>query len=421
MEAAIHAVDAGRLVQLALTDPALLDQLRSAGSVDVVAAGKAAASMLTAFAAASPVPPRSLTGIGQGQPAALPAGAVWYPSAHPVPDERSVAAARRAIAVAESVTPRGVLVVLLSGGASSMMAKPAGELTLADKRRTSEILLESGADIGEMNTVRKHLSAIKGGRLAVAAGGAVITLVVSDVVGDNLSTIASGPTVADATTFEQALDVLDRRGGRRHFPPAVTHWLARGAGGAIEETPKPNDPRLARSAARIIGGRLTAVDGAKQAAESLGYRIYPIEAPVVGEARLAGRALIDAASWASMLRDARPLCIVASGETTVRVTGTGMGGRNQECALSMALVLDILGPSVVAASVGTDGVDGPTDAAGAIVDTTTLARAVAAGIGTPDGYLDDNNSYVFFNQLGDLIRTGPTGTNVGDLQVILIG
>jgi glycerate-2-kinase len=421
VQAAIEAVDAGRLVQLALSDAALVDQLRSAGSVDVVSAGKAAAAMLTGFAGATPVPPRSMTGIGPGPAGVLPAGAVWCPSAHPVPDERSVSAARRALAVAESVTPRGVFLVLLSGGASSMMAKPAGELSLADKRRTSEILLESGADISELNTVRKHLSAIKGGRLAVAAGGAVLTLVVSDVVGDDLSTIASGPTVPDATTFEQALDVLDRRGGRHRYPPAVARWLTRGAGGEVEETPKPHDPRLDRSAARVIGSRLTAVDGAKRAAESLGYRIYPIEAPVVGEARLAGRALVEAASWASMLRDAQPLCILASGETTVHVTGEGKGGRNQECALSMALVLDILGPSVAAASVGTDGVDGPTDAAGAVVDTTTLTRATAADIGAPERYLDDNNSYAFFDTLGDLIRTGPTGTNVGDLQVILIG
>jgi glycerate 2-kinase len=197
-------------------------------------------------------------------------------------------------------------------------------------------------------------------------------------------------------------------------------WLARGADGGADETPKPGDPRLARSEARVIGGRLTAVEGATQAAEALGYRIYPIEAPVVGEARLAGRALIEAASWACMLRDAQPLCIVASGETTVHVTGHGMGGRNQECALSMSLVLELLGNTVVAASVGTDGVDGPTDAAGAIVDSTTLERAKAAEI-DPERHLGDNNSYNFFNQLGDLIRTGPTGTNVGDLQIILIG
>jgi glycerate-2-kinase len=420
VQAALAAVDAGRLVEQALADPALIAKLRSARSIDVVAAGKAAAAMLTAFAAASPVTPRSMLGVGPAMPAALPAGAAWQPSAHPVPDERSVSAARRVLDVAQAAAPADLLVVLLSGGASAMMAMPAGDLSLADKRRTSELLLQAGATIGELNTVRKHLSAIKGGRLAASARGSVLTLAISDVVGDDLSTIASGPTVADATTFAQALDVLDRCGGRHRFPPPVVRWLTRGAGDPINETPKPHHPRLERSTARVIGGRLTAVEGARHAAESLGYRIYPIEAPVVGEARLAGRALVEAASWASMLRDAQPLCVVASGETTVHVTGHGTGGRNQECALAMGLVLETLGPSVVATSIGTDGVDGPTDAAGAIVDSTTLARAAEAEL-LPEVYLNDNDSYTFFKQLGDLVRTGPTGTNVGDLQLILIG
>ena len=301
-----------------------------------------------------------------------------------------------------------------------MMAMPAGDLSLADKRRTSELLLQAGATIGELNTVRKHLSGVKGGRLAASSAGAIVTLAISDVVGDDLSTIASGPTVPDPTTFTDALDVLDKHGGRHRYPPPVLRWLTRGAGDPINETPKPHHPRLARSTARVIGGRLTAVEGAKKAAESLGYRIYPIEAPVVGEARRAGRALVDASSWASMLRDAQPLCIVASGETTVHVTGDGKGGRNQECALAMALALEMLGPLVVAASVGTDGVDGPTDAAGAIVDSTTLTRAQAADL-LPELYLDRNDTYTFFHRLGDLVRTGPTGTNVGDLHVILIG
>jgi hydroxypyruvate reductase len=394
--------------------------LRAARFVDVVSAGKAASAMLVAFAGASPVPLRSMLGVGPGEPGGLPASAVWQASSHPVPDERSVIAARRALDVAETTSPPDLLVVLLSGGASSMMAMPAGDISLADKRRTSELLLQAGADIGALNTVRKHLSGIKGGRLAATARGTVMTLAISDVVGDDLSTIASGPTVPDPTTFAQALEVLDRCGGRGRYPASVVRWLTRGAGDPINETPKPHHPRLARTAARVIGGRLTATAGARQAAEALGYRVHPIEAPVVGEARLAGRALIDAASWASMLRNAQPLCIVASGETTVHVTGRGKGGRNQECALAMGLALNTLGSPVVAASVGTDGIDGPTDAAGAVVDTTTLARAEQADL-DPSVYLNDNNTYTFFNQLEDLIRTGPTGTNVGDLQVILIG
>ncbi len=420
MQAAIDAVDANGLVTRALEDPALIAQIRAARAVHVVAAGKASAAMLNGFATACPVRPRSMLGIGLGPVSGLPVGATWHVSAHPVPDARSVEAARHVLEVAQSTSPADLLVVLLSGGASAMMAMPAGDLSLADKRRTSELLLQAGASIAELNTVRKHISAIKGGRLAASSAGAVITLAISDVVGDDLSTIASGPTVPDPTTFTDALQVLERFGGQHRYPPPVTTWLTRGAGDPINETPKPQHPRLARSSARVIGGRLTAVEGAKRAAESLGYRIHPIEAPVVGEARRAGRALVEAASWASMLSNAQPLCIVASGETTVNVIGNGRGGRNQECALAMGMVLDTLGNSVVAASVGTDGIDGPTDAAGAIVDTTTMSRAQAAEL-VPEFYLNENDCYTFFNHLSDLIRTGPTGTNVGDVQVILIG
>jgi glycerate 2-kinase len=424
IQAAIAAVDAARLVERALADQAMVAMLRAARHVDAVSAGKAAAAMLAGFAAASPVAIRSMLGVGPVGPgvsaATLPPGAAWQAGAHPVPDERSVAAARRVIDTAEATSPADLLVVLLSGGASAMMAMPAGELSLADKRRTNELLLRAGASIGELNIVRKHLSAVKGGRLAASAHGPVLTLAISDVVGDDLSTIASGPTVPDPTTFAQALDVLDRCGGRHLFPSPVIRWLTRGAGDPVTETPKPDHPRFERSLARVIGSRLTAVEGATRAAASIGYRIYPIEAPVVGEARLAGRALIEAASGALTLREATPLCIVASGETTVQVKGHGRGGRNQECALAMALTLETLGSPVVAASVGTDGVDGPTDAAGAIVDSTTLSRAAAAEL-IPEVYLNDNDTYTFFNNLGDLLRTGPTGTNVGDLQVILIG
>ena len=213
---------------------------------------------------------------------------------------------------------------------------------------------------------------------------------------------------------------LDRRGGRDRYPPAVVARLVAGASGAIPETPKAGDPRFSRSVARVIGGARSAVDGARAAARALGYVVHVIEAPVIGEARLASRGLMEAASGIARTRGAQ-LCILAAGEMTVRVVGTGKGGRNQECALAMARGLDALGTAAVAASVGTDGVDGPTDAAGGVVDTTTLARAAAAGLGLPERYLEDNNSYAFLDALGDLIRTGPTHTNVGDLQVILVG
>jgi hydroxypyruvate reductase len=417
IRAALAAVDAGRLVRQALASPGVDGLLRAAGAVDVIAVGKAASAMLTAFAAA-PVPLRHVVGIAAEPPITIPAGARWHTSVHPVPDDRSIAAARVALEIAAAARQGDLFVLLLSGGASSMMALPAGGMTLADKQQTSRLMLQAGAEVHDLNAVRKHLSAIKGGQLAAAAAGSTLTLALSDVVGDDLSAIGSGPTVADETTFSQALAALDEYGGRDQYPAAVVARLVEGAAGTIAETPKPGDVRLARSDARVIGGWRTAVDGARAAASALGYAVHAIERPVTGEARAAAHALVDAARTLSA---ASPFCVVAGGETTVRTTGSGKGGRNQECALAMARELDTLGSTVVAASVGTDGVDGPTDAAGAIVDSTTLGRAEAADIGPPERYLQEHNSYIFFDELGDLIRTGPTGTNAGDVQVILVG
>jgi hydroxypyruvate reductase len=279
--------------------------------------------------------------------------------------------------------------------------------------------MEQGADIYELNTVRKHLSAIKGGQLALAARGAVLTLAVSDVVGDDLSVIASGPTVPDDSTFAEALEVLAGRGGRALYPEPVVSRLARGAAGEVPETPSSGDPRLARAEARVIGPQRGAIDGARRAAEALGYHVHIVAEPITGEARVAARQHI-ARTAAAVASIPRPVCVIASGETTVTVRGTGKGGRNQEFAFAMAQSLAALGPHVAAASVGTDGIDGPTDAAGAIVDLTTFERAAAAGLAAPEDYLTDNNTYEFFNRIGDLIHTGPTDTNVGDLQVILV-
>ena len=433
MRAAIAAADAGGLVRRAVLSPAVDRAMRSAAAVDAVAVGKAAFPMLlAAVAAVATVRLRHVVGVSARCPPELPAGARWYTAAHPVPDGRSVAAGRAVLEIAAAANDRDLLLLLLSGGASALMALPADGISLDDKQRTCERLLKEGAEVHALNAVRKHLSAIKGGRLAAAAGGSVLTLAVSDVVGDDLSAIGSGPTVADETTFGGALMELDRHGGRDCYPAAVVSRIMDGARGAIPETPKAGDPRLSRSDARVIGGSRTAIDGARAAAESLGYVVHVVEEPVTGHARVAGPGLVDAVSRKlgavprpdGMLAFGdlrRPLCILAAGETTVRVAGTGKGGRNQECALAMVRRLDTLGASVVAASIGTDGIDGPTDAAGGVVDTTTLARAAAAGIGPPERYLEDNNSYVFLDELGDLIRTGPTSTNVGDLQVILVG
>jgi len=337
---------------------------------------------------------------------------------HPLPTDGSEAAGRRALALAESTTADETLLVLISGGASALMALPADGVTLADTRAATAQLLRAGADIYALNTVRKHLSAIKGGWLAARARATCRALIVSDVVGDDLSVIASGPTVADATTFDDALALVGRYGGEDAFPAAVIARLRRGAQGAVPETPKPGDPRLARSTATIIGSRRDAMNGAAVAAAALGYTVLRLDDAVVGDARTAAASHLHAA-LARASGVTRPACIVSSGETTVNVTGHGRGGRNQEFALAAATQLAEHGHAAVLASAGTDGIDGPTDAAGAIADATTLARARAAGA-SPDRALADNNAYAFFDAIGDLIRIGPTDTNVGDLQVILL-
>jgi glycerate 2-kinase len=417
--AALAAVDAGLLVTRAVSSPALRQVLSSAAAVDVVAAGKAAATMLDAFAAASPRRARTVLGVGPAN-SPVPPGVEWVDAGHPVPTEGSVSGARRALEVASRTTAGDLLLVLLSGGGSALMALPAAGLALEDKQDTVRRLLESGADIYELNTVRKHLSAIKGGQLAAAAPGSTRTLAVSDVVGDDLSVIASGPTVADASTFAQALAVLDQRGGRAAFPAAVVTRLEAGVSGHIHETPAPGDPGLARAVATVIGPQRGALDDAARAARDCGFTVLVIDQPVTGEARDAAAAHLQRV--VALVRDVpRPVCVLSSGETTVTVRGKGRGGRNQEFACAAIRHLDGLGPRAVLGSLGTDGIDGPTDAAGAAVDSSTLSRAAAAGLAPPEAFLRENDSYAYFDALGDLIRTGPTRTNVGDLQITLVG
>jgi glycerate 2-kinase len=393
------------LVERALGDADVAAALQRAMAVDVVSVGKAARPMFSAFSAAD-VQVRSQVIVGPDE------------AGHPVPDERSVAAAGNALAAARLATPADLLLLLLSGGASSLMALPRKPLPLDAKQEAVRALLARGADITELNTVRKHLSAVKGGQLAAACRGSVLTLAISDVVGNDLAVIGSGPTVADPSTFHDALAVLDARGGRAHYPEPVVSLLEQGAAGQTPETPKPGAPFFARSLSRVIGSAAEAIDGARAAAASLGYGVHVLEDPVVGDARTVAPAHV-ARIGVVAAHASRPLCVLSWGETTVHVTGTGKGGRNQEFALAMAAHLEALGPSVAGASVGTDGVDGPTDAAGAFVDATTLARARHRGL-VPDDYLEANNTYEFFRALDDLIVIGPTNTNVGDIQVVLI-
>jgi glycerate 2-kinase len=355
--------------------------------------------------------------IGTHLPIALPTPLEWIPSSHPLPDERSVAAGRRALDVAQRTAADDALVVLLSGGASALMAVPAGNLSLADKRTAVNALLKAGADITALNTIRKHLSAVKGGRLTAAADGATVCLAISDVVGDDLSVIGSGPTVPDPSTFRDAWNYIDRFGVEGLLTQAAKDYLRAGLEGAIPETPKSGDPRFERSVTRVIGGRFNAMKGAAEAARSLGYDVILFDEPVVGDARAMGPVVLERAKTLAAARK-RPVAAIASGETTVKVVGRGKGGRNQEIALSVAHALAHETADMAVGSVGTDGIDGPTDAAGAYADTTTLARARQQALDA-DAYLADNNAYAFFQNLGDLIITGPSTTNVGDLQIVL--
>ncbi len=418
--AALAAVDAGALLTRALASDDVSRTLARAAALDVVAAGKAAGVMLDAFQKTARREARTVVGIGPPDARPGTAGAEWFDAGHPVPTEGSLRGAGRALAVARATAPGDVLLVLLSGGGSALMAMPADGLTLADKQATVRTLLGAGADIYELNTVRKHLSAIKGGLLAAAAPGSTLTLAVSDVVGDDLSFIASGPTVPDNSTYHQALGVLQRRGGAMAFPPAVVARLEAGAQGLQPETPATGDPRMARVTAAVIGRQRGALDDAGRVARSLGYRVLVVPDPVTGEAREAAVAHVHAVA-ALVAGSDGPVCVLSAGETTVTVRGRGRGGRNQEFACAAAPHLTSIGPSVALASLGTDGIDGPTDAAGAVADSTTLERAASCGLPHPEAFLRENDSHSYFDALGDLIRTGPTRTNVGDIQVTLIG
>ncbi len=341
---------------------------------------------------------------------------------HPAPDARGLAGARRMTAIAEAAGARDLILCLISGGASALAPLPAPPVTLGDKRSITSLLLASGATIHEMNAVRKHLSLWKGGQLARAAAPAtVVSLILSDVVGDDLDVIGSGPTAPDRSTFADARRILERRGVLARAPARVVERIERGCSGLEPETPKPGDPALRHVRNIVVGGNRLSLDAAAHEARALGYRPLILSSSIEGETREA--ALVHAA----IAREAaatghpvrRPACIVSGGETTVTLRGNGLGGRNQEFTLAAAIALAGLERCVVF-SAGTDGTDGPTDAAGAIADGRTLARAAALGLDARER-LDANDSYHFFDPLGDLVRTGPTLTNVMDIHLFLLG
>jgi glycerate 2-kinase len=395
--------------------------LRRFHNVYVVGAGKAGARMATAL---ERVPGLRIAGglvnVKYGHTARLRRVELCE-CGHPVPDENGMAGAKRIAEIARQADARDLLLCVISGGASALLPLPAEGISLADKQATTEALLACGADIHELNTVRKHLSAIKGGQLARLAWPAtVITLVLSDVIGDDLDVIGSGPTVPDCSTFGEALAIVRRYGVR--VPKPVLARLESGAVGAIEETTRAGDPAFARVRNVIVGNNRMAVDAAAQAARALGYRTMVLSTVVEGETRDVAR--VHAAIAREIRASGRPVkspaCVISGGETTVTLRdGHGLGGRNQEFVLGAAC--DIAGMENVAVlSAGTDGTDGPTDAAGAIADGRTVARAREKGVSAAEA-LARNDSYNFFDALGDLIRTGPTGTNVMDVHVVMVG
>ena len=347
-------------------------------------------------------------------------------AAHPVPNEAGIAGARRILEMLRGADEKTLVICLLSGGASALMLSPVEGVTLQDKQETTRLLLNAGATINELNAVRKHLSAVKGGRLAQAAFPAqLVTLIVSDVIGDPLDVIASGPTSPDNSTFTGAWAVIDKFALQQKLPPRVAEYLRRGIAAQVPETVKANDPCLAKTHNAIVAGIRQALAAALERSTQLGYHSRTISDTLHGEAGDAARLLAQAAGGelAAMKLDERH-CLLYGGETTVTVRGNGKGGRNQELALVFAVAIDGL-QGVAMLSAGTDGTDGPTDAAGAMVDGGTIAQAKKLGI-DPQRYLANNDSYAFFQQLDSAsgshchFKTGPTGTNVMDIQIVLL-
>jgi glycerate-2-kinase len=419
--AAIAAVEPERLVSAYLASHPELVPARVPWAL--VSAGKAAPGMTDAvLRIAGPPPCGGIVAAPGPCPVNWP-GVRTIAAGHPLPDAGSAAAGEAALALAAGLDAASRLVVLLSGGASAMLCAPVHGVTLDGKIRTTDLLLRHGADIAGLNAVRKHLSRVKGGRLAASTPAACLTLALSDVVApreDDPAVIGSGPTVGDETSYAGAWSVIDRAGVAAAIPAAVRAHLLSGAAGGAEDTPPPGSPALARSAWHLVGSRRDAMRGASREAERLGYDTDIVAAPVVGEARAAALALLDEA-LARAARRRRPCAVIASGETTVTVRGRGRGGRNQELTLALALAIAERGMPAAVMSVGTDGVDGPTAAAGAIADEGSVARAAGGPGGDARARLHDNDSGTFFAGLGDLVATGPTGTNVADLQVLLLG
>ncbi|MCW8860609.1 MAG: glycerate kinase [Deltaproteobacteria bacterium] len=341
---------------------------------------------------------------------------------HPVPDQNGFIGAQAIYQLASSADEKTLVICLISGGGSALMPLPVDGVTLEDKQETTKVLLACGATIHEINTIRKHLSFIKGGGLAKAVYPAtLITLILSDVVGDDLDSIASGPCVPDSRTFADCRLILRKYAIETEIPSSVVRHIDSGIAGKVPETPGTGQVFFEKTQNVVVGSNFNALLRAKEKADLLGYNTLLISSMLEGETRDVAANHIAIAREIQLhgLPLQRPACLLSGGETTVRIRGTGKGGRNQEFVLAAAIKMSGMN-DVLILSAGTDGNDGPTDAAGAIADHSTLERAVALGL-DPSRYLDNNDSYNFFDKLGDLYKTGPTNTNVMDLRIVLVG
>jgi glycerate 2-kinase len=416
-DAALQAADVHPLVHRALAEV----RSPARGRVVVVGAGKASGAMANAVEdALGDRVAGGLVVVKDGYRA--PTRRIDLVEAgHPVPDARGEAAARQIRALAEAAGADDLLLVLVSGGGSALTPAPVPPITLGDKQAMTRLLLAAGANINQLNAVRKHCSLLKGGQLARAAAPArVHALLLSDVIGDPLDVIASGPTAPDTSTFAEALAILERFDLRARAPRSIVDRLERGRRGEIPETPKPDDPVFRNVTNTVIGNNALVVDAAAARARALGYAPHVLTRSLEGEAREVAGTLVE---LARRIRDGRgpvaaPACVIAGGETTVTVRGRGLGGRCQEFALAAAIALDGV-DGVVALAAGTDGTDGPTEAAGAVADGATARRAREHGHELA-ARLADNDSNPVLAALGDLVVTGPTNTNLLDLYLLLV-
>ncbi|MEK6671877.1 MAG: glycerate kinase [Nitrospirota bacterium] len=339
-----------------------------------------------------------------------------FEAGHPVPDENGLKGTGEVLNLLRDADENTLIVCLISGGGSALLVAPYDSISLDEKQKITQLLLMTGADIYELNTVRKHISKVKGGRLAeIAYPAKVISLILSDVIGDRLDVIASGPTSPDPTTFHDALAALEKYKLIDKSPQSILDVFNKGLKGSIPETPKENNVIFSNIENIIIGNNKIALEAARQKAEEIGFQAEIISSELTGEARVVGTWL---AKKAIEIKGSSPICIISGGETTVTVKGNGIGGRNMELALSFAVEIDGV-DGITLISAGTDGTDGPTDAAGAIVDGETVKKATMLGL-DPEEYLNNNDSYNFFKKIDELFITGPTGTNVMDVQIVVI-